>query len=110
MMLLPISKDEKASHWECRCKCIPLSAHPRCFNNCRETFQDLYLLHKFEYDIKSKQSTILSAEWHGDSQIGSTKRIITLDMKKDVLSDLQSAIQDELGVTFTSWQEFFDTE
>jgi hypothetical protein len=109
LFLKPVSLDYEATHWEDNCTCISLKAINQCFNNCHDTFINLYNLKTLSYDIQNRNWKIESAEFIGESRVNSPRKIITMDVRKDILSDLKNAVQDQLAVEFEDWTDYFYT-
>jgi hypothetical protein len=105
MRLMPVSRDLEATHWECKCKWITLKAIRECFDNCSNTFNELYRLNKFTYDIANRNFEIVSNEWIGESRINSRRKLISPTERDEILSDLKQAVEDSISVSFESWSE-----
>ncbi|HYT46317.1 MAG TPA: hypothetical protein VEP90_28565, partial [Methylomirabilota bacterium] len=54
--------------------------------------------------------TILSSEFLGDSRISATRRPIRKTEREHIIDTIQQAIQEELHISFESFQEYFNTE
>ena len=67
-------------------------------------------LKTLEYNKEDRSWTILSNEFIGDSRISSRRRPIKQTEKQDIIGKIQFAIQDELHISFESFQEYFNTE
>jgi hypothetical protein len=102
-----ISRDIPAHRWTCKCKSITINARDRCFENCRTTFQQIYILKTFSYDETNRSWMIDSAEFIGDNRINATRRIIHEKERTDILSTLKQVIEDELQIEFETWRDYF---
>jgi uncharacterized protein YeeX (DUF496 family) len=110
-MLKPVSLDEKATHWECSCRCLHIEKIRLVFDNIRDNFKQIFLLHKLEYSKESRYWEIESSEFisPNNSRLNSHRRLITMSERTDLLDNLRQAICDELSIEFDNFQELLAT-
>jgi len=112
MKLYPISHDLPPTHWHCgTCKKnVTMSERDATFDTTLQIAKDKCDLKTLEYSKQDRTWTILSSEFLGDSRISATRRPIRKTEREHIIDTIQQAIQEELHISFESFQEYFNTE
>jgi hypothetical protein len=109
MKLYNISLDLPATHWAClNCKkIITIKERDDVFELHIKLAKDKFDLHILEYDKESKYWKVESAVFIGDSRIGSKRKPIGETERQEILEKLQEVIQEQLLISFETFQDFF---
>jgi len=110
MKAYPISHDLEFTHWSClNCKKnITKSERDATFDATLQIAKDKCDLKICEYNKEDRTWTILSNEFIGDSRISSKRRPIKKSEREHIIDTIQEAIQEELHISFESFQEYFN--